>query len=210
VIDLSKGHLEMGNEPFDFRFLFKNPETIQYIDAAAKGKLDLSQVSQFVKLDAGTKLGGLVSADVFAKGTMKALQQQQGDFTAGGFLDIQRLLFVSPAFPQLIQNGSMKIQIDNTGGIADNTRINIEQGHIELGKDPFDFTLQLKRPMSSADFSGTAKGTFTLDNVKQFTTLEQRRLRQNQYKWNSCLVQYKIHFEGLSNRSHDQYDTVKL
>src|ERR1700730_13468059 len=48
VIDITRGHFEMDNEPFDFRLLFKNPGTSQYIDAAAKGKLDLSEVSKFI------------------------------------------------------------------------------------------------------------------------------------------------------------------
>src|SRR6185503_4395034 len=30
VVDISKGHVEMDNEPFDFKVLFKNPETSQY------------------------------------------------------------------------------------------------------------------------------------------------------------------------------------
>jgi len=172
VVNLSKGHLEMGNDPFDFRFIFKNPETAQYIDAAAKGKLDLSQVTQFVKLEGNTKLSGLIGADIFAKGAMSALQTQQGNFSAGGFLDIQNLFYSSDAFPQPIQNGNIKLQVANTGGVPDNTEVNITSGHIELGKDPFDFTLQLKKPMSAIDFSGTAKGSFTLDNVKQFVQLE--------------------------------------
>lgn len=173
VVNLSKGHLEMDNEPFDFRFIFKNPETVQYIDAAAKGKLDLSQVTQFVKLEGNTKLAGIVGADIFAKGNMSALQTQQGDFAAGGFLDIQKLFYSSDAFPQPIQNGNIKVQIANSGGVADNTEVVIPSGHIEVGKDPVDFTLQLKRPMSSIDFNGSAKGSFNLDNVKQFVQLEQ-------------------------------------
>src|SRR6187399_1238312 len=172
VVDISKGHVEMDNEPFDFKLLFKNPETIKYIDAVAKGKLDLANVTKFAKLSVDTKLSGLVWADVFAKGAMAALQDQQGDFTAGGFLDIKDLFYSSSAFPQPIQNGNMKVNIENSGGIADNTSINISSAHIEVGKDPVDFSLQLKHPMTSADFSGTAKGRFTLDNIKQFTKLE--------------------------------------
>jgi hypothetical protein len=172
VVDISKGHVEMDNEPFDFKVFFKNPETSQYIDAVAKGKLDLANLSKFVKLEGGTKLAGLIWADVFAKGNMSALQSQKGDFTAGGFLDIKNLFYSSSAFPQPIQNGNMKIQLENSGGIADNTSVNISAGHIEVGKDPFDFTLQLKKPMSSVDFAGTAKGKFTLDNIKQFVALD--------------------------------------
>ncbi len=66
----------------------------------------------------------------------------------------------------------MKVQLENKGGIADNTSINVSSGHIEVGKDPVDFTLQLRKPMSTADFSGTAEGRFTLDNIKQFVKLE--------------------------------------
>jgi hypothetical protein len=171
VIDISKGHIEMDNEPFDFKLLFKNPETSKYIDATAKGKLDLANVSKFVKLEGGTKLSGVVGADMFAKGKMSALQTQQGDFAAGGFLDIKNLFYSSSAFPQPVQNGNMKIELQNSGGVADNTSVNISSGHIELGKDPFDFTLKLSHPMSSVDFAGTAKGKFTLDNIKQFVQL---------------------------------------
>ena len=172
IIDLSKGHLEMDNEPFDFKLLFKNPETVKYIDAIAKGKLDLANIGKFVKLPGDTKLAGLVWADVFAKGNMEAMQNQQGNFTAGGFLDIKNLFYSSKDVPQPIQNGNMKVNIENSGGIADNTNVNISDAHIEVGKDPVDFSLKLQHPMSSVDFSGTAKGRFTLDNIKQFTALE--------------------------------------
>jgi AsmA-like C-terminal region len=172
VVDISKGHIEMGNQPFDFKLLFKKPLTTQYIDAVVKGTLDLAGVSKFLKLEGATKLGGLISADAFAKGAMSALQNQQGNFSAGGFLDIKNLFYSSAAFPQPVQNGNMKVQINNTGGAADNTSVNILAGHIEVGKDPLDFTLQLNHPMSSVDFSGTAKGKFTLDNVKQFVQLD--------------------------------------
>lgn len=172
VVDISRGHLEMDNEPFDFKLLFKNPETAQYIDAVAKGKLDLANVSKFVKLEGNTKLGGLVWADMFAKGNLSAIQAQQGPFSAGGFLDIKNLSYSSNDFPQPIRNGNMKVQLENNGGVADNTTVNISSGHIEVGNDPVDFTLQLRKPVSSVDFSGTAKGRFTLDNVKQFTALE--------------------------------------
>lgn len=176
VVDISRGHLEMDNEPFDFKLLFNKPETAKYIDAVAKGKLDLGNISKFVKLEGNTKLAGTIAADIFAKGNMSALPAVSsggtGSFVAGGFLDIRDLFYSSAAFPQPIQHGSMNIQLENTGGIADNTKVDISSGHIELGKDPFDFTLQLRNPVSTVDFNGTARGSFTLANIKQFTELE--------------------------------------
>lgn len=172
VVDISKGHLEMDNEPFDFRFIYKNPVTTEWIDAAAKGKLDLSQLSKFIKLENGTKLAGLVWADAFVKGPLKAIQQQSGAFTAGGFFDIRNLYYSDNNFPQPIQNGNIKATLENSGGIADKTLINVSTGHIEVGNDPVDFSLQLRNPVSSVDFAGHAKGRFTLDHIKQFTKLD--------------------------------------
>ena len=100
VINISQGHIEMDNEPFDFRLLLKNPMSSRYIDAAAKGKLDLSKIAQFVKLDPGTRLGGIINADVQARGSVTALQKQQVEgFDAKGIVDISNLNYASAAFP---------------------------------------------------------------------------------------------------------------
>lgn len=172
TVDISKGHLEMGSDPFDFRVLFKNPETTKYMDAVLKGNLNLSNVSHFIKLEEGTKLSGLVAADAFAKGSLAAIEKQKGDFIAGGFFSISNLFYASKDFPQPVQNGNFKIQLENSGGIADATTVNISQGHLEVGNDPLDFSLKLSQPMSAINFSGAAKGRFTLDNIHQFTQLE--------------------------------------
>ncbi len=70
VVNLSQCHLNLGGQPFDFRMLLKTPVTDQWIDASAKGSVDLAQVQKFVKLDAGTKLAGTISADVSVKGSI--------------------------------------------------------------------------------------------------------------------------------------------
>lgn len=171
VIDVPKGHIEFDNEPFDFNFTYKNPETIQYIDAGAKGHLDLSQLSKFIKLGNDTKLSGQLWADAFAKGPVKALQQQSGPFSAGGFFDIKNLFYSGKDFPQPIKNGNIKATLTNAGGIADNTTIDVSSAHMEVGNDPVDFSLQLKNPVTTQIFSGHAKGKLVLDHIKQFTTL---------------------------------------
>ena len=171
TIDISKGHLEMNSDPLDFRLLFKNPETTKYIDAVVKGNLNLSNITRFIKLEEGTRLSGLMSADAFAKGSLSAIEKQNGSFTAGGFFVINNLFYSSKSFPQPIQNGNFKIQLENNGGTADATAINISQGHLEIGKDPFDISLKLTQPVSVVNFNGTAKGNFTLDNIEQFTVL---------------------------------------
>ena len=172
IIDITKARLEFGNEPFEFRLLFKNPETTRYIDAVVKGKLDLANITKYIKLDATTKLSGALWADAYAKGNLAAIEQQNGAFSAGGVLDINNFYYSSKEFMQPIKNGSFNIQFQNNGSVADATVINISSGHFEMAGDPLDFSLQLNKPVTSMNFRGTAKGRFTLENIKQFIALE--------------------------------------
>jgi len=204
VVDIQQGHLEMDNEPFDFKVLFKKPLTDMYIDAVAKGKLDLSKLTQFVKLEAGTKLAGLVNADIQAKGNIAAIQKQQpGAFSARGFIDISKVYYASSAFPQPIQNTSARINIDNPDGIADHTVINIPVAHVEIGKDPVDFTLLLTTPATDPQFEGTAKGSFNLGNVGQFYAFEPGTSLAGQ-------VSANISFKGRKSQiDKSQYDAIQ-
>lgn len=171
IVDISEGHLEFDNEPFDFHFRYTKPVTTQNIDAAAKGKLDLAQLSKFMKLETGTMLSGLLWADAFAKGPLQSLQNMSGPFTAGGFFDIKNLYYTDKYFPHPVKNGNIKATIHNIGGKADNTSIDISAAHIEIDNDPVDFTLKLTQPVSTVSFNGHVKGRLTLDNLKQFRVL---------------------------------------
>jgi hypothetical protein len=173
VVDIQKAHIEFGKDPFDFHLLLKKPMTAQYIDAAAKGKLDLAGITQFVKLDAGTKLAGLVNADVKAIGDLAVvLAQKPGSFSASGFAEISQLYYASPAFPQPIQHTSARIEFTNPDGVPDHTTVKVPAAHIEVGKDAADLTLLLQTPASDPAFEVTAKGGLNLANIAQFYTFE--------------------------------------
>ncbi len=100
IVDISKAHLSLAGEPFDFRLLVKNPVSDLFVDAAAKGKLDLSKITQFVKMPTITKLQGLLNADVAVKGSSLAMQKQQFDkFTANGTFNLNDFIFASKDYP---------------------------------------------------------------------------------------------------------------
>lgn len=104
VVNIPKAHIEFDNEPFDFRLRVKNPVSDLFIDAAAKGRLDLSKITQFVKLEAGTKLNGLLNADVNATGHLSAIEKQQYDqFHAGGSINLSNFLYASKDYPDGVQ-----------------------------------------------------------------------------------------------------------
>jgi hypothetical protein len=101
VVDIPRAHFEMENDPFDFRLLMKNPVTETWVDAAAKGKLDLSKITRMVKLEKGTDMKGLLNADVSVKGMVDAVQKQQFDkFSANGTIALNGFSYVAKDYPE--------------------------------------------------------------------------------------------------------------
>ena len=173
VVNISKGHIEFGNDPFDFTLLLKKPVTDQYIEAAVKGKLNLAQVTQFAKLTGDTKLSGMLDADATAKGNVAVITQQKpGPFTANGFINLTNLNYSSKHFLQPIRNSNIQVKFENPDGIADHTIINVPAAHVEIGNDPVDFNILIKNPATVLYFDGAARGKFNLASVAQFTTLD--------------------------------------
>ena len=110
VIDLEKGHIDFGPEPFDFRILMKTPLSGKQVEAFAKGKIDLSQMNLFVKLDEGTKLTGVINTDLTVKGSMADAEKRQFDsLDANGTITIDNLNYSSKEFPEVASLNSMKL-----------------------------------------------------------------------------------------------------
>ncbi|SKA40160.1 AsmA-like C-terminal region [Chitinophaga eiseniae] len=113
VVDMPTAHLEMDNTPLDLRLLVKTPVSDMYVDGAAKGKIDLSKVTQFVKLEAGTTLNGLLDADISAKGNMSAIEKQQYDrFYAAGTLQLSNMLYKSKDYPDGVNVKNLFLQFN--------------------------------------------------------------------------------------------------
>ncbi|PUZ30279.1 AsmA family protein [Chitinophaga costaii] len=110
VIDLSQAHLEMDATPLDLRLHVATPVSDMYVEGAAKGKLDLSKISQFIKLDNGTQLNGLLDADMSAKGHLSAIERKAYDeFYAAGSLAIHNMLYKSKDFPDGIKLNALAL-----------------------------------------------------------------------------------------------------
>jgi len=104
IVNIPQGHIEMDKEPFDFRLLVKTPVSDMFVDAAAKGALDLSKVAQLVKLEAGTKLSGMLNADVSVNGYISAIEKKQYEkFNAAGTLNLNNFFYASKDYPDGVQ-----------------------------------------------------------------------------------------------------------
>ena len=100
IIDLSKMHFELGKDPFDAKLIVKTPVSDAQIDALFKGKINLADISKIVPLEAGTKLTGLLSTDITAKGKMSSIDKKKyEEFDAKGNLLITDLFYSSKDVP---------------------------------------------------------------------------------------------------------------
>ncbi|WP_123844793.1 AsmA family protein [Chitinophaga lutea] len=110
IIDVPQAHLEMDESPVDLRLMVKTPVSDLYLDAAAKGKLDLGKVGQFVKFENGTRLSGLLDADLKARGYMSAIEKQQYEqFDASGKLAVGNLLYASKDYPEGVKVSALQM-----------------------------------------------------------------------------------------------------
>jgi hypothetical protein len=100
IVDVSNGHLEVDKEPFDFRLLLIKPVSDMYVDAAARGKLNLSQLANYIKLEKGTSISGIMDADVNVKGNVKEIEQQRyNNFYSEGTIMLDGFNYTSVEYP---------------------------------------------------------------------------------------------------------------
>lgn len=108
VVNIPNGHIEMDGSPFDFRVNLQRPVSALLIDAAAKGRLNLSTINSLVKLEKGTAISGLLDADVAVKGSAAAAQKQQYDqFFARGTIGLKNFLYRSGDYPEGVKISSL-------------------------------------------------------------------------------------------------------
>ena len=100
ILNISQGHAEINNDTLDFHLLMKNLNTKPFIDAAFVGKLDLANISKLIKSGPGTRLKGVLNADIYARGNVPdSVKLKKDPFQAGGHFDLRDFLYISKAYP---------------------------------------------------------------------------------------------------------------
>src|SRR5690554_349327 len=96
VVDVSKFHLEMANNPFDFGFYLATPISDPFIRAAMKGRLILDNIRDIIPLEKGDQLAGIIEADFSLEGNLSTIENERyEDFKANGSLIAEKIHFES-------------------------------------------------------------------------------------------------------------------
>lgn len=111
VVDVSRFHIEMANNPFDFTLLLKSPISDPDIKAGMKGKIDLSRVKEFFPLEDTQNLNGLIQTNLDIAGRLSALENERyQDFKADGSILVSNLLYKDADFPDGVEVKTMDLR----------------------------------------------------------------------------------------------------
>ncbi|MBN1154428.1 AsmA family protein, partial [candidate division KSB1 bacterium] len=74
-------------------------------------------------------------------------------------------MFRHPQAPVPLQNFNMALLVNSPGGPLDNTVIDLDKFHAEIGSEPVDISMHVKTPISDPHVQVNAKGNINLQNV---------------------------------------------
>jgi len=152
IIDISKFHLKLGNNPVDISMLIKTPVSDPEIDGKIKGKLDLASVKDYYPLDKGEELSGTFITNITLQGKMSSIENEQyEDFTAIGSMLVKGLKYKSGYLNEPVE--------------ISNAQLNFSPQYLDLvsfkskiGKNDFNAKGKLENYMAYVFKDGKLKG----------------------------------------------------
>lgn len=114
VIDVNKFHLEMAGNPIDIWAHVKTPISDPDLSAAIKGIINLTSVKDFIPLEKGDEMSGVVKADISAAGRMSSIDKKEYDkFKMAGSLEIDKMNYKTTTLPYEVMLNMMKLNFTN-------------------------------------------------------------------------------------------------
>jgi hypothetical protein len=173
TINISEAHAEISGDTVDMHLLLKNPLSKPFIDFAFVGKFDLANIANWIKLEPGTKMAGMLNASVRAKGNIFEHEKQKKDvFQSRGTLGLLSFSYQSNtnshpiALDDLILTFNSKdISIDDLNGTYLATHVGVTGTlnnffDFAIRNKPLDASMDLKADeLNLREWIRTAKDT---------------------------------------------------
>ncbi len=122
----------------------------------------------YTKDFADVKTSGNLAFNGYAKGTYN-------DKLIPAFglkVKIDNAMFKYPSLPKSVNNIFVDVNISNKDGKPDNTIIDLNKLHLEMGANPVDVKMHVSTPASDPNIDGDIKAKIDLASVKEFIPLE--------------------------------------
>ncbi len=112
VMNLSRFHVQMGNDPIDLSLRLRTPVSDPDIDFALTGRVDLAEVRRTMKLEGVDQLAGVITADAAIQTRLSSLDRGQYDrVNARGTVDIRNLTLQMADLPHAIAIDETRLRL---------------------------------------------------------------------------------------------------
>lgn len=135
-LDVKRLAAKLGSAGFEMALLVRNFED-PFVKAKLLGSFDLGEVKDYVPLEKGTALAGVIRADIKAEGLVRKTES----FNMDGKIELDKLSFATPAL--------MKPVTDMKGVVTlTKDQVNIPDISCSIGRSSMSFTGKLKNFLS--------------------------------------------------------------
>ncbi len=158
---LFEGLVKMPGNDIDIDIKFSTPST--------DFKAILSMVPAIYMQDfAGLKTSGKFGIDGFVKGIMNDSIMPNASID----LFVENGMFQYPDLPKSVNNVNVSTKVWFDGTNMDNTTVNVDKFHLELGSNPFDARLYIATPMSDMQIDGNITGKIDFSTLADAIPLD--------------------------------------
>jgi uncharacterized protein involved in outer membrane biogenesis len=110
TVDVNKFHIEMAGNPIDLSAHVKTPISDPGLRAEIKGTIDLASVKEFVPLEKGDDLNGIIKSDISIAGHISAIDKKEYEkFKANGAFEIDKMNYKTTTLPYTVLLNTMKL-----------------------------------------------------------------------------------------------------
>ncbi|MEO8399500.1 MAG: hypothetical protein ABI550_06765, partial [Ignavibacteriaceae bacterium] len=169
-----ENELRLNNLILNFDGYFAKPDSSISMDIKfASANNDFKNIVSLIPAVYSNNFNDLKSSGKMdLKGSVKGLYSENNLPAFDINLNVNNGQFQYPKLPTSVNNVNMEMTVNNSGGSADNTVINIKKLHFELGKEPFDAALLVKNPTTRPYIDTKVRGKINLSDLKNALYLE--------------------------------------
>lgn len=176
IYTLKKNELKLNDLmlEFDGSVSMINEEDINLIMTFNAPKTDFKNLLSLVPAVYAKEFESIqTKGNIALDGHIKGIYNEENLPAFAVHLKVDDAMFKYPELPGAVENINIDTRINNSGGIVDNTVVDVSKFHMEMAGNPIDVKLLLKTPESDPDINGKIRGELDLGTIKAFYPLEE-------------------------------------
>ena len=118
-------------------------------------------------------------------------------------LIVENGAFKYPSLPSEVKDVQITCNINNPGGSANNTEIDIPKAHLTLANQPIDASLLAKTLLSDPYVDGEIKGKIDFSQIKNLIPLEKGTTLEGQM---DCNINFKGNMSSIKSKQYEKFD----